>query len=577
MLYQNTRLIPEIETEIKRICDELPEQDLAVLMQTEAVLKSGGFRAQKPAALRQRLLLTVLGSELISDTLRRALGNRMPGHHFLKCLSYNFINKHRNDLIAFFGKSTFLTALLLDSREPVRKLGSTLLNPEKPLLVVDRAVAAENLKEQLGTITDMLGVSSDIGTDFSGLDWQAERDRLKEDGRKLRVECRRLKGIEKQLTRVSEQLHGEQTKVKDLTGKLESANTDVKKLHNNCNELRQQLEREVNHRNGLVHAAVEIRIAEEYAGWLAQAQELENKAKAAIQNDISLLDRAEAALKTQAEYDRHSGNLAALHERLEQTENMLLKVHTALANAVRSYPDLQQVSIELSQEVESLKVSLGLNQIETPFESMIAANINTAHINDLPQMGALIEQLLEIKVIERHAGDRLHDLLRRRKAIAQAIGEMPLEPLDNAVGIIKNALSGKASAILLIDGHNILFGLQGRYLAPSGSPIPDANKREKLVADIVHRFKNHPTCRVWIVYDGPDASDASPATNVRLSYSGGQGDNRADGVLLENLKFFVDKDSKIPVVLASNDNALGQKAMRLGAKILSALELGSIL
>jgi hypothetical protein len=64
---------------------------------------------------------------------------------------------------------------------------------------------------------------------------------------------------------------------------------------------------------------------------------------------------------------------------------------------------------------------------------------------------------------------------------------------------------------------------------------------------------------------------------VRVTYSGGQGANRADGVLLDNVRFLRAVDPAIPILLVSNDHALGAEARRLGAQTLTALELGAVL
>jgi hypothetical protein len=79
------------------------------------------------------------------------------------------------------------------------------------------------------------------------------------------------------------------------------------------------------------------------------------------------------------------------------------------------------------------------------------------------------------------------------------------------------------------------------------------------------------------VFDGPVSSEETPAPNVRVSYSGGVGEHRADAVLLDNIRFLRGVDAEIPVILASNDNALCGQARRIGAVTIAATDIGALL
>ena len=137
--------------------------------------------------------------------------------------------------------------------------------------------------------------------------------------------------------------------------------------------------------------------------------------------------------------------------------------------------------------------------------------------------------------------------------------------------------SGQTPAILLIDGHNVLFGLPARYMPARGTSLPDADKRKKLTDDIVRVTAPNPSVRAWIVFDGPTRSDTQASPNVRVTYSGGEGEHRADGVILDNLRFFKSSSPDTLVLLVSNDNDLCASARRLGALGLAVLDLGAFL
>ena len=81
---------------------------------------------------------------------------------------------------------------------------------------------------------------------------------------------------------------------------------------------------------------------------------------------------------------------------------------------------------------------------------------------------------------------------------------------------------------------------------------------------------------MWVVFDGPTRTESTPSSNVRVTYSGGEGEHRADAALLDNIRFFRTGDD-IPILLVTNDNDLISSARRLGALTLSALEFGAFL
>lgn len=76
----------------------------------------------------------------------------------------------------------------------------------------------------------------------------------------------------------------------------------------------------------------------------------------------------------------------------------------------------------------------------------------------------------------------------------------------------------------LIDGWNLVLGAQ--RIAAS---------REELLARVRTELAAAPQDRAWVVFDGPRAScrDEGP---LRIMYTGGEGDQRADRLLLDLLR-----------------------------------------
>jgi hypothetical protein len=580
MLHADSCLTPDLEAELKHLCGSLPDAELVALVQAEPALLAGGFRADKPAAVRTRLWQVAVGPQPVSDPVRRLLAAHSLNRPLVARLSRSVLLELRHELAALFGGSRLLLAMLLDERTEVREVGARWTKGDQPFTAVAPARAVTTVREAFARLLDAVDAAAPGSSGALPLTreaWRDEKERLGEQLREARAENRRLKAVEERLARTRDQLKTAEAGCTETRTRLDEMAGQLRQAARERDETRIELAREQTHREARLCAAVDARLATEFAGWLASARSLEAAARTPAMGLDDALARAEAALARQAAEDRHSGNRACLRTRLDQVEAVLDRVRDSLAAALHQTPDLRQAENDLAEEAKRLRRLLGCVTPATPFEAALAAHFNGAHANDLPHLRALVDRLAGIGALDKPSLDRLEALLVQRQAIAQATGDQPEEPDGATTGLLQSALAGRRPAILLVDGHNALFGLQGRYLAPQGSAVPDGNKRTRLVADIVHRFKGHPACRAWIVFDGPEASDASPAPNVRVTYSGGQGANRADGVLLDNVRFFRAVDPTIPILLVSNDNALGAEARRLGAQTLSALELGAVL
>lgn len=578
MLHADIRLTPELETELKHLCEALADDELTGLARSEPSLLVGGFRADKPSAVRMRLLQVAVGPQLISETVRRLLAAHSLNRPLVARLSRAALRDLRQELAALFGGPRLLLAMLLDERAEVREAAGRLLQSGPPFTAMNPEDAARVVREAFARLLE--GVDATASANRGDLPrtreaWRDEKDRLSEQLREARAENRRLKAVEARLARASEQFQAAEAAGVEAGARAEETARQLRQITRERDEIRIELHREVTRREERLRAAVDAGLANEFAGWLATARALEAAPAAAPADDV--VARAETALVRQAAADRHSGNRARLRARLDQVEAVLARARDSLAAAMHPTPELRQAENDLDQEAVRLRDLLGIRAPVTPFEAALAAHFNGAHANDLPHLRAWVDRLAQIGALDKPALDRLDMLLTRRQAITQAAGEVPEGEGSTAAGVLQRALAGRQPAILLVDGHNALFGLQGRYLAPQGSAVPDGNKRARLVADLVHRFKGRPTCRAWIVFDGPEASDSSPAPNVRVTYSGGQGANRADGVLLDNVRFLRAVDPAIPILLVSNDHALGAEARRLGAQTLTALELGAVL
>ena len=574
-----TQLTPACEKELQRLVGLIPDNELSVLTVTEPAFQNGGFRASNTAALRARVAQLACGSQPVSDALRRLLARRSRARTLTGTLALPALAEARHALAALIGGDVLLVALLLDDRQEVRDKAENWMQTASPFVNTEPAEAQVRLRETFAGLADLLGASSASGAAATRETWQAQKEQLEFRVRDLQEEKRRLKGVDDRLARVTQKLSATEEKLSEALSKREAADTSLRETTRERDELKTELERETARREERLTAALDLALASEFHGWLAEARAVE-AAAAEPAPHADLLARAEAALKKQNASDRHSGNRATLAERLALLEAERENVRDALANALRPTQELKTVEAELVAEIRSLKKLLSPDAAATPLEEALAARIHAAQDNDLPRLRDLPDLIATLNILDDAALTRLRQTFQKRLAAAQAVGT-PLDPhteeRQNAASLLGRALAGKIPAILLVDGHNVLFGLPARYNPPRGGALSDAEKRKKLTDDVVRLTAPNPAVRAWIVFDGPTRSDTQAAANVRVTYSGGTGEHRADGVILDNLRFFKSTSPDTAVLLVSNDGDLCLAARRLGAQDVAVLDFGAFL
>ena len=572
-----TPLPPACDKELQRLVALVSDADLSTLVATEPAFQVGGFRAGNTKTLRSRLLQIVCGPAVITDSIRRVLAHRSRSHTLTGLLSAEAIIEARHSLATLLGGDVLLIALLLDARPEVRAKAESWLQLPEPFLPCEAPDALSRLRELFSDFSGLLGSVPGGHAPLTRELWQSQKEKLEGRLRDLQTENHRLKGVDDRLSRVTTSLKKCEAELSDAKMKSSEAEASLRQKTRELETMTAELSRETSRREDRLLAAVDLTLAKEFYGWLSNARTVETAA-ACPAPQADLLAQADAALKNQAAVDRHSGNRATLAERLEQLEAAQKKVRSALRNALRQTPELRAVETALASEIRSLSSLLDPEPATTPLEEAFLTRIHAASDNDLPRLRELPELFASLRILDDAALSRIRQAFQKRQAAAQAVGVPPdarMEERQNTASLLGRALTGQTPAILLVDGHNVLFGLPTRYSPARGTALTEAEKRKLVTDDIVRIAAPTPSIRVWIVFDGPTRSDTQAAPNVRVTYSGGQGEHRADGVILDNIRFFKASSPDVPVIMASNDNDLCIAARRLGAQDIPVLDLGA--
>jgi hypothetical protein len=574
----STPLPPDCEKELNRLVDCLSDGDLAMLAAMEPAFQTGGFRNSKPPIIRTRIRQLVAGSQPISEMLRKHLAKRSRMASLSDLLPPNVLCDNRHAFVALTSAHTFLVALLLDARAEIREKAEAWLKEESPFLALAPEDALKQLRDILEPLTELLGASASDGLPVTQEAWRAQKEQLDLRIRDLNEQNRRLRGVDDKLAGLLRQLKTAETQLASTKEKFDEVEKTLRQKNAETEKLVAALNKETANRDERLTVALNLALAKEFFGWLGTARALEAQAQA-VAPYADVLKQAEAALAHQAELDRHTGNRMTLESRLAELEQMHGRIIQTLEHAIRQSPELKRIESALSSEIEKLRGVLYSAEAASPIENLLIERIHAAPDNTLPALRPLPDQLTAAGLLQPDARGRVMKAFRKRFAALEAMGvATPEEEKDArkpAVSLLGRALAGQKPLMLLVDGHNALFGLPTRYNPQRGSAASEGEKRNKLVADIVRVTAPNPAVRVWVVFDGPQRMDTQASANVRVTYSGGEGEHRADAVLLDNIKFFRAADPTMAVLLVSNDSDLCKDAARQGAQTVPVMDLGT--
>lgn len=119
------------------------------------------------------------------------------------------------------------------------------------------------------------------------------------------------------------------------------------------------------------------------------------------------------------------------------------------------------------------------------------------------------------------------------------------------------------TALILIDGHNLLYALRPRFAAQLVDGHPGTAAREALVAQLVAAF-DQPGQVVRVYFDGGEAHAEQRSAQVEVIYPGGEGDQRADRAILAALP----QRGQTPLadaIVVTRDIKLARRARKRGA------------
>jgi hypothetical protein len=573
---------------LSRLIAQLPDAAVIEYARSTPSFAAGGFRTHRAPQIRNRIDQLAKSAEPINASLRRLLARFSLNARGVAPLSVAFLNDHEAALADLFGAAPMRLARLLDERAEIREREGerSLAAVELDAGAVDDservARAACLLREHLVHLLDTVAAAAPGkgGLHGNGGASGEAQARLEGQLKDARAALRTLKGIESRALRLQKQLEASQADLKRAQASQAAAAAAERQARQAAQQAEADLKRLLEQNERQVNRLVEARLAEEFCGWLGGSRAvIAREAARALPREGQgdpLLEQAAAALEAQARADRASGTSACLQARLERLEAMLARCVDAMGQAMRPQPALLAASEALRAEADRLRHLLQ-GALPEGLPRALAAAVNSAPPETLGAWRPVIGQLKAAGALGADAEADLLACWHRRQAMlaqeAEPAPEAKADELETPRDRLRAVLRGQLPGVLLLDGHNVLFSLQARYRRPQDHVYPGRQAREWLAGDLVRMAAARPTCRVRVVFDGPERSDSAPAPNVGVIYSGGEGEHRADKVLVEEVRFFREASDQTVVLLVTNDGALAGEAARLGALPLPPTDL----
>lgn len=481
------------------------------------------------------------------------------------------------DLAACYGEADFLAATLLDEREAVRTLAHDFIAGWDGQSADDsrREQALQNLQREFASFLAHLkalrgealpaGPHADKdepvaakGTLDKALD--AARADLARVGKKTEAERKALQDRIDQKQKETDRLRSDLLAARNETSLHQAAIAALRKAHH---ELQTCLQQQID--NGVGKA-----LSDRVRQWLEPVQAVEEAIAGARQSD--LLARSVQALDRQRAGDRHFANRTTLAHMIEERRGVLAQMQSARIDALNPLPELAELATELEGEISALAHRLG-HADEQPTATMtgLLAGINAARTLDaLAQVRQFIQQAAAYELLQREELQRLYRATHDKAGLLYdraRIVDKDRESIQQTGFFLRHALAHGQPFTLFIDGHNVLYSLKHIFGAHFLDGHPGSKARHEF-ASCLTRIFSRPGADVLLYFDGEDPAQHALSDQVRVFYSGGTGEHRADAAILEHLQAYPRSGSPAAVCLVTKDAEFARQASALGVNIL---------
>ena len=550
----------------------------------------GGFNQVE--SIRERLRGKIMGSGTLEFWITGMLRLAAPGYDTIDMLTAEGLREVFEPLTVSSGRCGLAVTMLLDVREDVHRYGAEILARDVPgeATPEDKLAAA---KKVCDFVNARFLVAVDLQVNPPNVeDKPVEREYIEcPDGRKATV--RELFGQFKQLelitTMQKQNIDGLKACLAEQAAKqkarLEQAQrhaaNEKKRIVAEREAARQQLAKLLKENKALAARVAELSTAEEnkiahgvqqattalVRKWLSAPQELEASKPAVLDGTEDLLTRVEQAMEAQARQDRFSGNRLELEQRLRKLREARERLTHAAQTALRPLSQLKEVLAEVDAETAHVeKVLHGRRSVDPLTERLLIAINHAPDWIEARHQRALVEEMVESDLVPKEDRRVLCEALERKFSllaeVEQGRGEQEWT--------LRDVLFRNHPSLVLLDGHNILYRLEGVFQPYYDDGHPGKRAREHLVDLIGRMVAGRDQVRVRVCFDAPQHQTLSISPNLTVEFSGGQGEHRADQCIHEHVEGRRPEELSWKYFVVSDDRAVRRDARSNGAQTVPA-------
>jgi hypothetical protein len=568
--------------------DKATDADLAALCKQHKDLWAGFRPGKAPAReVRHRAKVNLGTLPGLPDDFKEVLVRSGLSQSLLCVLSEAAVEETAAGLSDVFGRADTAAAMLLASRESVRKIGFSLLEKWEDLQSTDaqrleaKKKIAYDLKPFLSHMRD-LALEGEVAqasatVQIAAPTPPARSPQVRDAILRLREERATSRRLTKELsatTLVRDRLQQESDALRIA---LQSSQAQVQTLRGELTALRQSLDQQI-------AAGIQAQLDARLRPWLADAEALKQDAASLIGRDI--LDRADLVLERQAQEDARYGLLTQLKAELDRTVVALTRVRLAMVESLKPLDELAPLADSLEVHRKELENRLSVASVETDKQSSVLARLRHTlaaaksldAISDVrtslqatESLGLLSsEETIDAYRLVHEAASRVYD----RYLIAPSSGQRSKSLSGVPMYALQSELARGRPCTLVVDGHNVLHKLPTLFRPDYEAGLPGAKAREALESRLLGLCSKYPTLSVQLWFDGPVVEERAVTSNFRVRFSGGSGSDRADRQIAGYLQHLHASSAEELRVVVSADSEVGHQGQMAGAVVMMPVELG---
>ena len=559
---------------------ELPDQAVVEAGRIVSDLMPGlNQRSPNPQLLRDRINASLRGKRVHASILN-LIRQATLSERFFSVLSYRAIEYGGNDWITHFGVIPSIGSLLIDHRKVVREYGRIVWGKRSELPTVNRSSSATNQELQAKFAPLLKELSSLItkDSDIKKRPTQAETEPSSPKQTKANLE----QEIEKSLIvkRLRRQLDESNSKQELIKKENDRKNLELQKIKEELKEKTVSL--------SLLETTLKQKIADgtsdalknRLGTWVQPTLELISQGKP----NIDPVKRATDLLERQAMQDQRYGTINSLRKELELAESLKGKLKEALNESIRPLAEIREVISTLSERIIEIELQLSTTSINGQNLHSTQVTEKITAIKDIDALirykTDLIEQFTTHPWAKSDAATALDAINRHLLSLyakdSNKKGTVQGK-IDNVLSLpsIRQSIIAGEECWILIDGHNVLHKIKPfispSYFALGGRPTGPA--RSLLVAELKKFVINHPLiqCQLW--FDSPTENAEVETENLRIKYSGGSGNNRADKKILEVASELSRRKLRSKCFIVTDDRDLLSQALEFDGIAVTPVEL----